>query len=257
MKPILLVDDDIIFLDLLAASLKRKGFAVIKASSVAEAKNILKEHTPLLICSDLVMPKESGFDLLDFIHNRFPNIPFIVMSAHDKEFFSDEAIRLGAVYAISKCQTRLLEENIIKFANQSLPINERIVPHRLLYLHKDKTSGEVLRAALLQRQYHVTLSMNIADALSELIESSEIKLILCDSSFDEGSALDLLKELRENTLLHLLRADIPPCIVILQKCDSIQEGAYLQEGAYDCIPEPIYFPTLLASLENYFELLQK
>ena len=42
MKPILLVDDDIIFLDLLAASLKRKGFAVIKASSVAEAKNILK-----------------------------------------------------------------------------------------------------------------------------------------------------------------------------------------------------------------------
>lgn len=87
MKPILLVDDDIIFLDLLAASLKRKGFAVIKASSVAEAKNILKEHTPLLICSDLVMPKESGFDLLDFIHNRFPNIPFIVMSAHDKEVF--------------------------------------------------------------------------------------------------------------------------------------------------------------------------
>ena len=37
--------------------------------------------------------------------------------------------------------------------------------------------------------------------------------------------------------------------------DPIPEGAYLQEGAYDCIPEPIYFPTLFTALEDYFELL--
>ena len=37
--------------------------------------------------------------------------------------------------------------------------------------------------------------------------------------------------------------------------DPIPEGAYLQEGAYDCIPEPIYFPTLFTALDDYFELL--
>lgn len=37
--------------------------------------------------------------------------------------------------------------------------------------------------------------------------------------------------------------------------DPIPEVAYLQEGAYGCIPELIYFPTLLTALEEYFKLL--
>lgn len=60
----------------------------------------------------------------------------------------------------------------------------------------------------------MTFSMDIAASLSELIESTEIKMTLCDSSFDGGYMLVFLKELRENTLLHLLRDDVRPCIVI-------------------------------------------
>ena len=45
-----------------------------------------------------------------------------------------------------------------------------------------------------------------------------------------------------------------PCVMIRPQDDPIPEGAYLQEGAYYCIPGPIYFPTLLTALEDYFEL---
>lgn len=254
MKSILLVDDDTFFLDLLTIYLNREGFTSIKARSVAEAKNIMKEHTPLVVCSDLAMSGASGFDLLEYTQKKFPNTPFIIMSAYDKNAFWDEAMRRGAILAISKCQIRVLEESIINYANQSLIDNERIFLHHLLYLHKDKTSGELLKAALMQRKYRVTLSMDIADALSTLIESTEIKMILCDSSLDGESALDFLKELHENTLLHLLKEDVPPCIVILENDYSIQEDTFLNEGAYDCITEPIYFPTLLDTLEDYFKL---
>ena len=142
------------------------------------------------------------------------------------------------------------------FANQSLPASERPFLHRLLYVCADPAKAGVLRAALKQRRLYTLLTTDLLEAQTKLIADLGIELVLCDTMLPKGSPLKFLEVLNKGELFRTNCKDIPPCVMIKAKDDHIPEGVYLQEGAYDCISDPIYFPTLLAALEDYFELLQ-
>lgn len=47
--------------------LNKRGYQVETASTVAEAKEILKQIIPLHVCSDLQLPDDSGMELLDIV----------------------------------------------------------------------------------------------------------------------------------------------------------------------------------------------
>lgn len=143
------------------------------------------------------------------------------------------------------------------FANQALPASERPFLHRLLYVCADPAKAGVLRAALKQRHFYTLLTTDLLEAQTKLIADLGIELVLCDTMLPKGSPLKFLEVLNKGELFRTNCKDIPPCVMIKAKDDHIPEGVYLQEGAYDCISDPIYFPTLLAALEDYFELLQK
>lgn len=151
MKPILLVDDDAFFLGILTRNIKQAGFAVMKSTCISEAKEILQNTKPLLICSDLNMSDGSGFELLDYVQENMPEIPFIVMSIYQKEDFSDEATRKGAICSISKSEYSKSLEIIMDFANQALPMEERLFCHRILYLCSDFQRGVLLQKELLKQ----------------------------------------------------------------------------------------------------------
>ena len=53
MRKILLVDNDITFIWGLKKYLQRRGYAVETAATLAEAREMIKQEVPLLICSDL------------------------------------------------------------------------------------------------------------------------------------------------------------------------------------------------------------
>ena len=54
MRKILLVDNDITFIWGLKKYLQRRGYAVETAATLAEAREMIKQEAPLLICSDPV-----------------------------------------------------------------------------------------------------------------------------------------------------------------------------------------------------------
>lgn len=64
MRKILLVDNDITFIWGLKKYLQRRGYAVETAATLAEAREMIKQEAPLLICSDLCLPDGSGLELL-------------------------------------------------------------------------------------------------------------------------------------------------------------------------------------------------
>ncbi|MBI1356437.1 MAG: response regulator [Acidobacteria bacterium] len=79
-RTILVVDDDIAILRLLRSLLEREGFQVETAASVAEARAIQVGNRVDLLVTDLILPGESGFDMIRAIRELNRDLPIIGFS---------------------------------------------------------------------------------------------------------------------------------------------------------------------------------
>ena len=253
MKPILIIDDDRNFSRLLTQNLRREGYSVIQASNLEEARKLLADRELLVITSALLLSDGNGFELLDYVHQK---IPVVVFSNYGQDIVAESILQHGATRYFCRSEIDRLQETIMDFANQALSVSERPFLHRLLYLCADPVKAGILRAALRQRQFYTMLTSDLREAQAKLIAGLRVELILCDTMLPQRSALKFLEILKKGEFFRTLCQNIPPCVMIRPQDDSIPEGEYLQEGAYDCIPEPLYFPTLLTALEDDFELPQ-
>jgi CheY-like chemotaxis protein len=77
---VLLVDDEPLIRKLISRYLVAAGYVVRAADDGLDAIGKLRGGLPDLIISDLKMPRMSGFELLDVVRKRFPQIPVIVIS---------------------------------------------------------------------------------------------------------------------------------------------------------------------------------
>ena len=80
-KRILVVDDDVDFLDQVAMTLKGEGYEVITAGSEDEAEEALLSATPDLCVLDLMMEhQDSGFVLCHHIKKLYADVPVILLT---------------------------------------------------------------------------------------------------------------------------------------------------------------------------------
>lgn len=101
MKKILLVDDEVRMLDLLALYLSPKGYACIKMSSAADAIHYLETESVDLIILDVMMPEMDGWDACKEIRKKY-NIPIIMLTARNDKIDVVKGLKLGADDYISK-----------------------------------------------------------------------------------------------------------------------------------------------------------
>jgi DNA-binding response OmpR family regulator len=85
MTTILIVDDNLDMLEMIADTLEMTGFKVIKASNGEIAWEVIssfKNPHGLILLSDVKMPKVNGFELLRRVRNtdRLAHIPVLLMS---------------------------------------------------------------------------------------------------------------------------------------------------------------------------------
>ena len=103
--PILVVEDVPNILDLLAVTLRFKGYPVITASNGEEAIKRIEEQRPAMVITDILMPKMDGFSLMHRLRTdpQTRQIPVVFLSAtyvtpEDKAF----ALSLGAARFLEK-----------------------------------------------------------------------------------------------------------------------------------------------------------
>ena len=70
-KSILVIDDNITVCLMLKSWLVKRGFNVEIATSVDQAKQLVKEHPFDLILSDIRMPGSDGFALLSWVQDVY------------------------------------------------------------------------------------------------------------------------------------------------------------------------------------------
>ena len=105
-KKILLVEDDDALANVYVMRLQGEGFDVKRVANGEDALAAAKEHKPDLVLLDAMMPKVSGFDVLDILRNtpETANLKIIMLTALSRESDKQRAQGLGVDDYLVKSQ---------------------------------------------------------------------------------------------------------------------------------------------------------
>lgn len=105
-KKILLVEDDIALSKVYRSRLELEGFDIEEVNNGEDALSTAVEYKPDLILLDAMMPKISGFDVLDILRNtpETANIKIIMLTALSQPKDKERAEGLGVDDYLVKSQ---------------------------------------------------------------------------------------------------------------------------------------------------------
>jgi DNA-binding response OmpR family regulator len=127
-KKILLVEDDTALAAVYKSRLELEGFEIREVNNGEDALSAAVEFKPDLILLDAMMPKISGFDVLDILRNTpdTTNIRVIMLTALSQPKDKERAEALGADDYLVKSQVVIgdVVERIRHHLGLSTPVNQ-------------------------------------------------------------------------------------------------------------------------------------
>ena len=131
---VLIVDDDQGLLRLMEKELEdyEEMFSVRTAADGQTALEILKVDHVMVVVTDLRMPGIDGFELLNRISRQYPDIPVVVMTAHDRPKTREVVLKSGAADYVTK------------------PVDSRKFAARIIKILKKKAEGGSLHNVTLE-----------------------------------------------------------------------------------------------------------
>ena len=97
---VLLVDDQLDFLQPMAFWLKAKGCSVRFVTSGEEAIEMIKADPPQIIFSDIVMPEMDGPTLVKKIREFNQTIPIVLMSSYIEDKRAEKTLNFYGPYGL-------------------------------------------------------------------------------------------------------------------------------------------------------------
>jgi two-component system nitrogen regulation response regulator GlnG len=101
-KRVWVVDDDRSIRWVLERALTQAGIAITAFASADHAMHHLRDDRPSAIITDVRMPGMDGLNFIEEIHNAYPDLPVIIMTAHSDFDSAINAYRSGAFEYLPK-----------------------------------------------------------------------------------------------------------------------------------------------------------
>lgn len=102
-KKIVLAEDNSVLSLLLKFRLEKEGYKLLIAVDGKQAIELIEEHNPELILTDIMMPFVSGLEVISHVRNKLNSqTPVIVFSSAGQEEIVLKAFDLGATDFMSK-----------------------------------------------------------------------------------------------------------------------------------------------------------
>lgn len=120
MSKVMVVEDDASLREIYSIRITAEGYEVVSAGDGEEALAVAVREKPDLILSDVMMPKISGFDMLDILRStpETANIKVIMMTALSADDQRQRGERLGANRYLVKSQVGI--EDVINTIHEVL-----------------------------------------------------------------------------------------------------------------------------------------
>jgi phosphate regulon transcriptional regulator PhoB len=146
-KKILVAEDEVDVLNLVAINLKSAGFNVLKAEDGSTALEVARTAFPALIVLDLMLPGMSGIDVCKVLKSESATklIPIIMLTAKAEEVDRIVGLELGADDYITKPfsprELVLRAKSVIRRTDSSGPIDHTL---KIGDIQLDRSRFEVL-----------------------------------------------------------------------------------------------------------------
>lgn len=101
MQKVLIIEDSKVTNMYLSLCLK-DDYDIVSANNAREGTEMIAEHIPDCIVSDLLMDEMDGFQLLEYLRHENIKIPTIIMSSDIQEVDRNRCLALGACTVLNK-----------------------------------------------------------------------------------------------------------------------------------------------------------
>ena len=214
---VLIVDDDPVARDLLAANLKGAGYLLIQAATGEEALNLARTMRPDAITLDVLMPKRDGWEVLSALKADadLRDIPVVIVT-----MLSDRGIglSLGAVDVLTKPVDRTrLTALIHSLVRRDGPV---------LVVEDDAAARGVIRLTIKKMGLAVAEAVDGRQALAWLGDHSAPAMILLDLMMPEMDGFEVLDALAA----HGEWRDIPVIVITAKQLSAAERERLLGQA---------------------------
>jgi signal transduction histidine kinase/CheY-like chemotaxis protein len=218
---IVVIDDDANVRHLMERFLNREGFTVYAAADGASGVALVRQHKPMAVTSDIMMPGMDGWSVLSAIKSdpEISDIPVIMLTMGDTQ---ELGFALGAFDFLSKPLDR----------NQLLKALERInLPAsgetEILIVEDDRDTRELLQRTLEREGWKVLTATDGIHAIELLVSAARIPdLVLLDLMMPRLDGFGVLDMIRKNPLWVNI-----PVVILTAKDLTIDERMVLSQSS--------------------------
>ncbi|HMQ31702.1 MAG TPA: response regulator [Chloroflexaceae bacterium] len=194
-EQLLVIEDNVVLQLSLTALLRREGFGILAARSVAEARVQLLRERPSVILLDVGFPDGSGLELLEELRAS-PDSPLaIVATAGDASPAAVEALRHGAFDVLAKPINNDLLRAAVRRAVEHYRLRQAAREIERLRDHEEAMRA-MARAAAHHIGQHLTVIMGETQLLQEEQGDPEVRASLARILRATEQAAQTLVELR-------------------------------------------------------------
>jgi len=120
----LIVDDEPDIRELLELTLSRMGLSTVSTGTLSEARNELAGQSFKLCLTDMRLPDGDGIQLVEYISDKWPEMPVAVITAHGNMELAIKALKNGAFDFVSKPVDLKVLRNLVETALKLPSIDE-------------------------------------------------------------------------------------------------------------------------------------
>jgi DNA-binding NtrC family response regulator len=130
---VLLVDDEIEFVETFSERLELRDLAISKAFNGEEALQVLKENTNVeVVILDVKMPGMDGIETLTEIKKKFPLMEVIMLSGHADVESAIDGMKQGAFdYLMKPCDIDQMIAKVTEAVAKKRQHEEKIIQARI------------------------------------------------------------------------------------------------------------------------------
>ncbi len=260
-RRLLVVEDDPVQRDAIHDLLDADDVAIVSVATVPEALQALATSTFDCVVTDLTLPSESGYDLLDRMANdeRYSCPPVIVYTG--LQLSADEEQRLrryssSIIVKGARSPERLLDEVslFLHRVEATLPSDRRrailqardreadFAGKKILVAEDDVRNIFALSSILEPKGATLVLARNGREALEALDAHPDVDLVLMDVMMPEMDGLEAMREIRKRGGLFTRL----PIIALTAKAMPDDQASCLAAGANDYLTKPLDVDVLVS-----------
>lgn len=237
---ILIVDDDPVALKILETILLKYSHKVEQAASVKEAKIVLKKYPNMdLIISDIMMPIQDGFDLLNYLKSDrlLKRIPVILCTALGNFESVQKALKLNVIgYVLKPIDAKILIEKV-KYA-------EKQQFKTIMIVDDEELIRTILTKTFERDGWHVVTAANGQGAVN-LLKDNQPTLVVSDIAMPEMDGFKLLLIIKE------MYPNLP--VVLISGQGEWRRDQIIAAGADEFISKPFKNTDILTSIDSVLE----